>query len=144
VVVFSKMDYCNSLYALYIIEKKALACLQNIQNAAARLIKSAKKMDHVTPLLRSSNWLPVKLRVQYKIILLVFEALHNLAPQYLSELVSVYTPSRALRSEHLNLLVTARTNWKRKGDRAFSRINTKSHITDVLGRLLTIRQYPPF
>lgn len=101
---------------------KAFARLQNIQNAAARLIKSAKKMDHVTPLLRSLNWLPVQFRVHYKIIVLVFKALHNLAPTYLSELLSVYIPPRSLRSENLNLLVTVRTNSKRKGDRAFSRV----------------------
>ena len=93
------MDYCNSLYAG--IDKKALARLQNIQNAAARLIKSAKRTDHVTPLLRSLNWLPVEYRVHYEIIVLVFKALHNLAPPYLSELLSVYIPSRSLRSENL-------------------------------------------
>jgi len=48
VMVFSRMDYCNSLY--YGVDGRALMSLQKIQNAAARMIKSEKKHDSVTPL----------------------------------------------------------------------------------------------
>lgn len=122
-IVFSRMDYCNSLY--YGVEARALMRLQKIQNAAAKMIKSAKKYDSVTPLLISLKWLPVRLRIDYKILVLVFKALHNLAPVYLSSLVKFYTPSRSLRSENQYLLCTTRTKYKHRGDRAFSRAGPK-------------------
>ncbi len=40
-IVFTRMDYCNSLY--FAVDCGALGYLQRIQNAAARMIKSAKK-----------------------------------------------------------------------------------------------------
>ncbi len=99
--------------------------LQKIQNAAARMIKSAKKYESVTPLLISLKWLPVRIRIIYKILVLVFKALHNLAAVYLSGLVAIYTPSRSLRSENQQLLCTTRTKYKHRGDRAFSRAGPK-------------------
>ncbi len=54
--------------------------------------------EHISPVLQQLHWLPVKYRVEFKILLLTYKALHNLAPQYLSQLLHVYTPSRALRS----------------------------------------------
>ncbi len=122
-IVFSRMDYCNSLY--YGVDARALMRLQKIQNAAARMIKSAKKYESVTPLLISLKWLPVRIIIIYKILVLVFKALHNLAPVYLSGLVAIYTPSRSLRSENQQLLCTTRTKYKHRGDRAFSRAGPK-------------------
>ncbi len=50
-IVLSLMDYCNSLY--YGVDVRALMRLQKIQNAAAKMIKSAKKYESVTSLLIS-------------------------------------------------------------------------------------------
>ncbi len=50
-IVLSLMDYCNSLY--YGVDVRALRRLQKIQNAAAKIIKSAKKYESVTSLLIS-------------------------------------------------------------------------------------------
>jgi len=58
-----------------------------IQHFAAKMIKSANKYDSVTALLFSLKWLPVRLRIIYKIIVLVFKALDNLAPLNWSGLV---------------------------------------------------------
>ena len=43
----------------------------------------------ITPILRQYHWLPVQKRIEYKILTLVFKALHNMAPKYLQELVTV-------------------------------------------------------
>jgi len=32
--------------------------LQSVQNAAARLVSGAKRLDHITPVLRQLHWLP--------------------------------------------------------------------------------------
>ena len=84
--IFSQLDYCNSL--LYGIPECELTKLQRIQNAAAKLIFKERKFAHVTPLLKDLHWLPVRYRVKFKIILFVFKCLSNLAPVYLSRMLT--------------------------------------------------------
>ena len=71
-----------------------------IQHSAARIIMCIKRHDRqsITAVLRRLHWLPVKWRINYKIVVLVFRALHGLAPAYVSTLITPYEPRRALRS----------------------------------------------
>ena len=57
--------------------------LQAVQNAAARLVTGTRRRDHITPVLQL-HWLPVRQRVNFKLAVLVFKALHGLAPCYLA------------------------------------------------------------
>ena len=50
---------------------------------------------------------------------LLFKPLNGLAPQYLSELLQLHAPTRALRSANQLLLVAPKTRLKPRGDRAF-------------------------
>ena len=79
--VLSRLDYCNSVY--YGLPKYLLKKLQNIQNRAARLIKGASPRDRITPSLIELHWLPVKARIEYKILLLTFKILKYNEPLYL-------------------------------------------------------------
>ena len=60
--------------------------LQRVQNTAARLICNISKFDHITPTLVKLHWLPVRHRINFKILLITFKVIHCLAPEYLSEL----------------------------------------------------------
>ena len=59
--------------------------LQAIENAAARLITGARWRDHISPVLPQLHWLPVRQRVQFKLAVLVFKALHGQAPRCLTD-----------------------------------------------------------
>ena len=117
--VLSKLDYCNSLLSgcpLYLINK-----LQKVQNSAARLVLKARKTDHVTPLLHALHWLPIQSRINYKLSTLCFNFFLGSSPSYFSELLTVYTPTRQLRSSTDDrILSVPRIKTKTYGQRTFT------------------------
>jgi len=58
--------------------------LQSVMNAAARLVWSVRKYEHITPLLRDLHWLQVPERIEFKLSVLVFRCLHGTALPYLA------------------------------------------------------------
>ena len=130
--VTSRIDTGNSLLAgICKCSKKrySVTCnciiqnLQCVQNCAARVIVGINRRDHITPILDDLHWLPVTERIQFKILTIVFKCIHNLAPSYLSELISLYEPTRRLRSDKdRNLLIVPKTSLVTGGDRMFARL----------------------
>ena len=115
--ISSRLDNCNSL--LFGLPDNQLAKLQRIQNSAARLVTRCSPDSHITPILHDLHWLPVKLRIDYKVILLTYKCIHGIAPSYLSDLVQNYTPARRLRSSSKSLLVTNSVSTRSYGQRSF-------------------------
>ena len=74
--VMSRLDYCNAL--LIGIQQDLIAKLQRLQNSAARIVSRTRKYEHITPVLIKLHWLLIKLRIQFKVLLLVYEALNGL------------------------------------------------------------------
>jgi len=60
-----RLDYGNGV--LVGIPAHLMRRLQSVLNAAARLIFSLKRSDHITDALVSLHWLRVPERIQYKI-----------------------------------------------------------------------------
>ncbi len=52
-----------------------------------------EKYDHITPISQSLHWLPIKFCISYKILILAYKALNDLAPEYLTNLLSHYNPT---------------------------------------------------
>ncbi len=119
----SRLDYCNAL--LGGCPASSINKLQIVQNAAARVLTRSRKYDHITPILQSLHWLPIKFRISYKILLLAYKALNDLAPAYLTNLLSRYNPTRSLRSQNSGLLVVPRIAKSTKGGRTFSYLAPK-------------------
>jgi len=90
-----------------------------VQNAAARLLTRSGRRTHITPILSSLHWLPIKLRIDFKILVLTFRALHGQAPQYIADMLCTYSPGRALCSSGQSLLMVPKTRYKTRGDLSF-------------------------
>lgn len=116
--VTSRLDYCNSL--LFGMSQYSLRKLNRVQNTAARVLTLSKKFDHITPILKDLHWLPVNLRIEFKILLLVYKAMNKKAPTYIQELLQEYNPTRSLRSANQGKLLVPKTRLVSYGDRAFS------------------------
>jgi len=97
--ISSRLDYCNSLFTC--LNKFSLSCLQMVQNAAARLITETNRTAHLTPVLFNLHWLSVKYRIEFKILVLTFRALHGQTPQYIADMLTSYSSGRTsfLRSK---------------------------------------------
>ena len=95
-LVQSWLVYCSS--CLRSMRKNQLLRLQRFQNTAARIATQTKRSDHITPILHELHWLPVEMRIDYKILSLVYSCIKDVAPQYLRALLSRYPPVRHLRS----------------------------------------------
>ena len=79
--VSNRIEYCNSL--LYGVPKCHIDKLQRVENSASRLVVTQGKFCHITPVLHQLHWLPVSFRINFKILLLTFKAIHELAPSYI-------------------------------------------------------------
>ena len=64
-LVLSHLDHCKSLLAGF--PQKLVNKVQCVTNCAVRLVCTASKREHVTPLLVDLHWLSVERRIQYKI-----------------------------------------------------------------------------
>ncbi len=118
----SRLDYCNAL--LGGCSARLINKLQIVQNAASRVLRT-RKYDHITPVMSTLHWLPIKHRIDFKILLITYKALYGLAPQYLSELLSHYSPPCPLRSQSSGRLIIPRISKSSASGRSFSYLAPK-------------------
>ena len=116
--VTSRLDLNNVLLAG--LPGDTVAKLQKCQNIAVRVVTRTRIRDHITPVLMNLHWLPVEHRIQYKLLIQVYKALNGLAPEYITDLLQAYVPTRSMRSAGTHLLLEPKTTT-RWGARAFSK-----------------------
>ena len=120
-LVMSRLDYSNGL--LYELHKCTVSGLQAVQNSAAHIVTQERLRHHdsMSYALMELHWLPVDKRIEYKLLLYTYNALHDLAPGYLCKLVVPYEPQRVLRSAESNLLTVPPGKPGKYGSRSFVR-----------------------
>ena len=93
-LVMSHLDYVNS--AFIGLPASDINKMQRVQNAAAKLVLNLKRINSSTEALKKLHWLPIKFRIQFKILLLIYKCLNGLAPSYLMELLELKSATSRL------------------------------------------------
>ena len=63
--------------------------MQNIRNSAARLTLGLSKFEHIIPALKQLHWLPIRHRIQFRIMTRAYKTVHNAAPEYICALIEL-------------------------------------------------------
>ena len=114
--VTSRLDYCNALLSGCV--NASLKPLQLVQKTAARILTRTKCFEHITPVLPSLHWLPIKFHIDFKVLSITFKALNGLAPPHLKDLLHPYI--QTLYSQNTGLLIIPRVGKCTVGGRDFS------------------------
>ena len=80
--------------------------LQHVQHALARFVTGASKHIHIISTLKTLNWLPIRQRIIFKTLVLVYKYLTAGQPKYFAPYLSLYKSAmNTRRSNPKNLFL---------------------------------------
>ena len=69
-IVSSRLDCCNALLAG--MSESNLDKLQHVQNTLTYVINGLCRRDHITPAIKELYWLPIRARIMFKVVTVVY------------------------------------------------------------------------
>ena len=93
-LVLLHLDYANVI--LIGLPEVDIKKMQIVQNMAAKLVLNCSTMESLICCLRNLHWLPIRARIEHKLLTMTYKCLIGEAPDYLSDLLSVITESRRM------------------------------------------------
>ena len=95
----SHLDYSNAI--LIGLPKHEIGRLQRVQVLATRAVLGRRAHESSTRCLKQLHLLPINLRIEHKVLTLVFKALKGTAPQYLKDILKQSKNVRLIRSNNV-------------------------------------------
>ena len=118
-IYYKQINYCNSL--IYWLPDNLTKKLQRVQNTAARLVFNLRKYNRIIPALVAVHWLPVKYRIEFKTLLIVFKGFHGKAHAYIQDMIIPSKSKRySIRSNEERVLMVPKFKHDTFGKRAFA------------------------
>ena len=102
-LVMSHLDYANII--LFGAIDKVISRLQRVQNWAAKVILTKLKYDSSFEARKTLHWLPIWERIEFKLLVMVYNCLKGDAPIYLKKLLKINVGYGNLRSNALMKLM---------------------------------------
>ena len=93
-LVLSKLFHCSNVWTNT--SKCNINKLQAVQNFACRIVSGACKYDHISPIRKELNWLPVANQLYYRSATMAFKCMTGNVPEYLSS--KIFKARRGERS----------------------------------------------
>ena len=103
---------------------------QRLQNVCASIVSLTLRWMHIMPVLKNLHWLPIKERIEFKVLLLTYKALNGLSPIYITEMT--YKPSKTLCSGNQLLLHIPAITTTTLGNRTCSYVVLASKLWNTL------------
>lgn len=85
-IIAPHFEYCSSILSTSNVGE--FSRLQKLQNRAMRIVLRCKKRTHVQDMMDALQWLSVKQRIMYRMLVVVFKIKNDLMPKYLSEKIA--------------------------------------------------------
>ncbi len=94
-----------------------------VQNTSARVLIQAKKCDRInmTAVRKYLHWLPIKARIDFKILVLAWKAYNGIGPKYVSDLLDKKHTTGNTRTADTNSLKIPTTKLVTCGNKAFQK-----------------------
>ena len=80
-IVCSHLDYANAIFAG--LPDCEISKLQRVQNIAAKFVLNRTWYNSPEQARLELHWLPVRARIQHKVLFLTYKSLNGMAPWYL-------------------------------------------------------------
>ena len=80
-LAISHLDYSNVILIGCL--DTTLGLMQKVQNTTARMVLNKHQSHSATECLKQLHWFPIKSRIEYKVLTIVFKCKHDMAPKYL-------------------------------------------------------------
>ena len=105
----SHLDYGNAI--LIGCPDTTLGLMQKVQNTAARMVLNKHQSYSATECLKQLHWLPIKSRIEYKVLIMVFKCKYSMTPKYLQDLLEAKEHCRqGLRSNTKTIVQSTNYN----------------------------------
>ena len=104
--------------------------MQRLQNMCAKMVLGLGKFDSATEALFRLHWLPVRARIEFKVLCLCHQCIHGNAPDYLKQLLHNVVVTRPLRNSLYREfdLVIPFNRHKTSADRSLSNFGPKWNV----------------
>ena len=121
-IVCSHLHYVNAIFAG--LPECETSKLQRVQNITAKFVLNRTWYGSSEQARYELHWLPIRARIQHKVLSLMYKSLNGMTPQYLQDLITLGPVARlGLRSEKsFQQLVIPFTKRKTLASKAFSSV----------------------